>query len=54
MTTKIVESNNGKLIIVTSDEVIISDGQSTLDFVASLVYEHDCYGIAVNKVAVAE
>ena len=28
MTTKTVESNNGKLVIVTSDEVIISDGQT--------------------------
>jgi len=54
MTTKTVESNNGKLVIVASDEVIISDGQSALDFVASMVYEHDCYGIAVNKAAVAE
>ena len=54
MTTKTVESNNGKLVIVTSDEVIISDGQSALDFVASMVYELDCYGIAVNKAAVAE
>ena len=54
MTIKTVESNNGKLVIVTSDEVIISDGQTALDFVASMVYGHDCYGIAVNKAAVAE
>ena len=54
MTIKTVESNNGKLAVVTSDEVIISDGQTALDFVASMVYEHDCYGIAVNKAAVAE
>ena len=54
MTIKTVESNNGKLVIVTSNEVIISDGQSALDFIASMVYGHDCYGIAVNKSAVAE
>ncbi|MCL2162780.1 MAG: DUF4180 domain-containing protein [Oscillospiraceae bacterium] len=54
MTTRIVESNIGKLVIVTSAEVIISDGQSALDFVANMVYEHDCYGIAVNKAAVAD
>ena len=54
MTIRTVESNNRKFVIVASDEVIISDGQSALDFVANMLYEHDCHGIALNKAAVAE
>ena len=54
MTTKTVESNIGRLVIITSDEVIITNSQSALELVANMVYEHDCYGIAVNKAAVTE
>lgn len=54
MTAKIVETKSGKVAIVSSDTPIIADGQSALDFVVNIGYEHDCRNIAVNKAAVAE
>jgi hypothetical protein len=54
MTTKIIETHIGKAVIVTSSDMIISDGQSALDFVASMVYEYDCHAIALNKAAITE
>ncbi len=42
------------IAIVRSDEVIIVDGQSALDFIATVGYEHNVHKIAVNKAAVTE
>lgn len=50
MTTTI--KNN--IAIVHSDEIIIQDGQSALDFIATVGYEHNVFKIAVNKAAVTE
>ena len=40
--------------ICESDVVIISDGQSALDFAVNIGYEHSCRNIAINKAAIAE
>lgn len=50
MTTTI--KNN--IAIVHSNEVIITDGQSALDFIATVGYEHNVHKIAINKAAVTE
>lgn len=42
------------IAIVYSDEVIITDGQSALDFIATVGYDHNVHKIAVNKAAVTE
>lgn len=49
-----IEKNNTLIALVESDELIITDVQSSLDFVASLYYEHGCYCIALNKEAISE
>ena len=54
MTVRIIHTDKGKIALVNSDTVIISDGQSALDFVATIGYEHDCRNIAVNKAAIIE
>ena len=54
MNTKILETNKAKIAICESDKVIISDGQSALDFLASVGHEHGCQNIAINKSAVTE
>ena len=54
METKVIETANGKILVVHSDDVIITDGQSALEFVANLFYEHDCLHIALNKAAITE
>lgn len=54
MTTKTIESENGKIAVVHSDTVIISDGQSAIDFAVNVGYEYDCRDIALNKEAIAE
>ena len=51
---KIIVSNAVKIAIVNSDAPIINDGQSAVNFGLSIVYEHDCRNIAVNKAAVSE
>lgn len=54
MTLKIIETDTGKIAVVNSDEPIIVDGQSALDFAVSIGYEQDCSRIAVNKAAMAD
>jgi len=51
---RIVEAHNGKVAVVNSDEPIINDGQSTLDFAVNIGYVYDSHNIAVNKAAVSE
>jgi len=50
----LIDTPNGKVAIVNSDEVIITDGQSALDFAISIGYENDCRKIALNKSAITE
>jgi len=54
MVIKIVEVNSNKIAVVNSDEPIITDGQSALDFAVNIGCEHNCHNLAVNKGAVAE
>ena len=54
MTTKTITTVNGNIVIVNIETPIINDGQSALDFIMSIGYEHDCQNIAINKAAVAE
>jgi len=51
MKTKTID---GKVVIVNSEIPIITDGQSALDFVVNIGYEHDCREIAINKAAIGE
>ena len=50
METKII--NN--IAIVKSDEVIIKDVMSTLDFIMNIKYETNCDKIALNKEAIVD
>ena len=54
MTTKTITTDNGNIVIVNSETPIITDGQSALDFIMSIGYEHDCRSIAISKAAVTE
>ena len=54
MILKIIETESGKVAVANSEEPIIIDGQSALEFVMNIGYEHNCRRIAVNKAAVAE
>jgi len=49
-----VEQNNAGIAIVSSDEIIIEDVQSALDFIATVRYETGCDRIVLNKSAVCE
>ena len=40
--------------IVNSDEIIIKDTQSAIDFIMSVKYETNCSKIAINKEAIIE
>lgn len=50
MNTKIVKD----IVIVDSDEVIIKDTQSAIDFIMSVKHETNCSKIAINKEAIIE
>ena len=41
-------------MVIYSDEPLITDGQSALDLIAAMYYEHGCAAAALNKEAVAE
>lgn len=54
MNTKTVERNGTVIAIVQSNEVLITDGQSALDFMMSINYETGARHIALNKEAITE
>lgn len=48
-------SANGRgIAVVTSTQVLISDGQTTLDFIMSIQYETGHHAIVLNKEALSE
>ena len=42
------------IAIVNSNEMVITDTQSAIDFIMSVKYETDCRKIAINKKAITE
>ena len=54
MNIRVVDTDEGKIVIANSDAIIISDGQSALEFAANIFYEHECNRIAINKGAIDE
>lgn len=42
------------IAIVNSDEMIIKDTQTAIDFIMSVKYETNCSKIAINKEAIIE
>ncbi|EHQ89279.1 DUF4180 domain-containing protein [Desulfosporosinus youngiae] len=48
------EKNNNIIALVQSDELLIMDIQSALDFIATVNYESGCNRIVINKEAITE
>ena len=42
------------IAIVNSDEIVIKDTQTAIDFIMSVKYETNCSKIAINKKAIIE
>lgn len=49
-----VKQNNIEIAVISSDEILIKDVQSALDFIATVQYETDCNRIILNKLAINE
>lgn len=49
-----LKQNNKDIAIVSSNEVLIIDVQTALDFMATIRYESGCSRIIVNKSAICE
>lgn len=54
MNIRKINENGVSIAYVTSDEELITDVQSAIDFMATVRYEADCHRIIVNKSAVSE
>lgn len=54
MNVNIVEENNVKIAVVNSSEILISDVQSSLDFIVTIGFETGCKRIILNKSAICE
>lgn len=52
MKTEVVNRNNIKTAVISSEELLIWDVSSALDFIMMVRYETGCTNIAVNKSAV--
>ncbi len=50
MNTKIVKD----IAIISSEEIVIKDVQSAMDFIMTINYETNCNKIALNKEAIVE
>jgi hypothetical protein len=42
------------VVYIESDDVLITDGQSALDFMMTVIYEKDCRRIILDKKAICE
>lgn len=52
MKTEIIRKNNMDIAVVSSEEPVITDVQSALDFVMTIKYETGCTNIALNREAI--
>jgi arsenate reductase len=52
--TRVVNTGNGKVVVMNYDAPIIRSGQSALDFAVTVGRAHDCQRIVVNKGMIAE
>ena len=48
------EFNGTEVAVVRSDEIVIKDVQSAIDFITTIGYETGCNRIALNKSAITE
>jgi hypothetical protein len=49
-----IKDKNVEIAVVDSNEVLITDVQSALDFIATVNYESGCHRIILNKSAICE
>ncbi|MCI9126496.1 MAG: DUF4180 domain-containing protein [Eubacterium sp.] len=54
MKTEVITKNNIEIAVIYSDEYLIKDVQSALDFIMTVKYETGCKNIVLNKSAVTE
>lgn len=54
MEITIINENNIKIAVVNSSEILMTDAQSSLDFMATVKYEAGCNHIILNKSAICE
>jgi hypothetical protein len=54
MTIKIIETENAKIAIVESTELVITNGQSALDLAATVDYEYGTQRVIIPKSAICE
>jgi hypothetical protein len=54
MNVTIICNNNNCIAVINSDEILISDVQSSLDLMATIDYEYQCNRIIINKSAICE
>ncbi len=54
METELIRENGRCIAVVNSEECVVKDAASALDFAMGMKYGTGCTGLAVNKGAVAE
>ena len=54
MEINIIKENNIEIAVVSSKEILITDVQSALDFMATVRYDTGCDRIILNKSAICE
>jgi hypothetical protein len=54
MEISIIKESNKDIAVINSDEILLSDIQSALDFIATVNFETGCNRIILNKSAICE
>jgi len=54
MEIRVIKENNIEIAIVNSDEILITDVQSALDFFTIVDYETECSRMIINKSSICE
>ncbi len=54
MDIRLIEDAGGKIMVVSSDEPVLKDAQTSLDTIVWLYYEYGAQKVLINKSGVAE
>jgi len=54
MKTKIIKNSNGDIALIESNEILIYDSDTALDFIANASYQTGCRRFILSKSAIAE
>lgn len=54
MNVRVIKNENGNIAVISSDEVMINNGQDALDLIGTVGYNYGCNKMIINKKDITE